>query len=173
VSATPGEPVRHARYDMGSAWWDGMIANVLAGAALVVSVLSLVVSIAAHRAGGPRIVLATTKLSNMADEWWLEVRVANSGRSEVDLDGAWAGWLGSTITNLPARLAAGSSKALVFRGELPPTQYLGNALTIQIGLGSGQTILKRLKLDEIEIAMAGRHPEPEANREVTMPIEEV
>jgi hypothetical protein len=149
-----------------------MIANLLAGAALVVSALSLAISIVSYRAGGPRIVLAANNLSNTSGEWWLEVRVANAGRGEVDLDGAWAGWLGATMTALPARLAGGSSKALVFRGKLPPTQYLGNALTVQIGLGNGQIIMKRLKLDETAIAVA-QTSAAQPNRETAVKIEEV
>ena len=155
-----------------------LVTNLLSAAAVVVSILSLAVSLAAHRAGGPRIVLTDTKLTNVRGEWWLEIRVANAGRGQVDLDGAWAGWLGATVTDLPVRLPAASSKVLIFRGRLPPSRYLGSSLTVQIGLGTGQVILKRVKLDEVEIGMAraaGRDAdlEPSSPGQVRLPMEEV
>jgi len=75
-------------------------------------------------------------------------------------------------------LAAASSKVLIFRGTLPPSKILGSALTVQISLGTGQVILKRLKLDEVEIwgeqARAERDElEPSSRVQVRLPTEEV
>lgn len=124
----------------------------IATGALIVSVLALLVSLAANRAAGPLVSVTDFQLAFDTDKWWLEVSVANSGHADIDLDGAWAGWFGATLTQLPARLAGGSSKAIVFRGILPPTKYLGDPLTVQIGLGNGKMAMKRIRLSESEIA---------------------
>jgi galactokinase/mevalonate kinase-like predicted kinase len=68
----------------------------------------------------------------------------------------------------------------MFRGTLPPAKYLGSSLTIQVGLGNGQTIIKRLRLDEVEIAELERQIDPRdggpqvtSKTEVAIPLDEV
>ena len=124
----------------------------IAAGALLVSVLALRVSLSANRMAGPLVSVTGFQLAFDTDKWWLEVTVANSGHSDIDLDGAWAGWFGATLTEVPSRLTSGSSKAVVFRGVLPPTKYLGDPLTVQIGLGNGKMAIKRIRLSESEIA---------------------
>jgi hypothetical protein len=121
------------------------------GVATVVSIAALWVSIVANRAAGPRVSVSSSYLTAIDSDWWLRIKVTNSGRSEIDIDGAWAGWLGQTLTELPARLLGGSSKILTFRGKLPPTQFLGSTLTVQIALGNGDTILRRVTLNENDV----------------------
>jgi len=70
----------------------------------------------------------------------------------VDIEGGWAQWLGSCITDLPTRLSAGSTKKLNFRGRIPPAQYSGGSLAVFVGLGNGQTVLARIKLTEDQLA---------------------
>jgi hypothetical protein len=124
----------------------------LSAGALVVSVFALLVSLSANRTAGPLVSVTDFQLAFETDKWWLEVKVVNSGHSDIDLDGAWAGWFGATLTELPVRLASASSKPIVFRGTLPPTKYLGDPLTVQIGLGNGKMAMKRIRLNESEIA---------------------
>ena len=152
----------------------------ISAGAFAVSLSSLVVAILSYRSAGPKVAITASKMSKTSGECWLEVRVANSGRSEVDLDGAWAGWLGASLTDLPLRMTAGSSRSLMFRGTLPPAKYLGSSLTIQVGLGNGQTIIKRLRLDEVEIAELERQIDPRdggpqvtSKTEVAIPLDEV
>jgi hypothetical protein len=146
--------------------------------AAVVSLGSLVVSVLTYRASGPRVTVGAYEIANRAREWWLQIKVVNSGRSEVDIEAAWTNWLGATVSDLPHRMKGGSSKNLIFRGVLPPLQYGGSVITVQIGLGSGRNILKQIRLNESEQGQlsASRidHNElPAEGRTATFPVEEV
>jgi hypothetical protein len=107
---------------------------------------------------GPVVSVADFQLAFHDEKWWLEVKVVNAGRADIDLDGAWAGWLGPALTEMPARLTSGSSATITFKGTLPPSQYLGDPLTIQIGMGDGSMLLKRIRLNDAIIAaqLAGK-----------------
>lgn len=144
----------------------------ISGGALAVSALSLTLSFMSYRAAGPRISIVDYRLTfDPQGECWLEVKVSNSGRSDVTLDGSWANWLGATVSTLPHRLTSGSSYSMMFRGRLPPNQFLGGSMTVQIGLGNGQSVLKRIAVDSNQTTVhAGRDTAP-ASLEVQ--VEEV
>lgn len=128
------------------------VSATISGVAVVVSIVALLASIAANRSAGPRVSVLASRLSGSGTDLWLQVKVCNSGRGEIDLDGAWAGWLGATLTELPARLRSGSSAVLSFRSTISPTSALGRSLSVQIDLGNGESVMKRLNLSETEIA---------------------
>lgn len=131
---------------------NGWIPVVVSLAALVVSIGSLSVAYMGYRSSGPRVVVTDHKLTARHGEFWLEVKVTNSGRSEIDIEGAWTEWLGAATTSLPFRLPAGSSKILLFQGKLPPVQYSRGSLTVRIGLGNAQTVLAAVRLSESDLA---------------------
>jgi hypothetical protein len=132
---------------MGSAPWTVIISAL----ALVVSVCAALISYVNHLASGPRISVTNHKLSSRSGEYWLEIRIANSGRSDVAIEDGWCHWLGHCLTDLPKRLSAGSSQELIFRGVLPPPQYSSGSLAVYIGLGNGQTVISRIKLSEEQL----------------------
>jgi hypothetical protein len=124
---------------------------IISALALVVSVCAAMISFASHRASGPRISITKHNLSIRSDEYLLEVRISNSGRSDVTIEDGWADWLGHCHADLPKRLSAGSSEKLIFRGMLPPPQYSGGSLAVSVGLGNGQIIISRIKLSEEQL----------------------
>ena len=67
---------------MGATPWTLIISAL----ALVVSFCAVVISFANHRASGPRISVAKHKLTSRSGEYWLEVRISNSGRSDVTIE---------------------------------------------------------------------------------------
>ena len=140
--------------------------------ALSVSVIALLVSLSANRSAGPLISIGDHQLAFRAKQWWLEVNVVNSGHSDIDLEGAWAGWLGQTITELPTRLSSNSSKSLIFRGALPPSKFLGDPLTVQVSLGNGSMAMKRIRLSESDIAAQLSRSSAEAQGEGATNLEE-
>ena len=123
---------------------------ILSALALLVSLLSLLVAYAAHRSSGARVRVVHHQLVRAGEEYWLAARIANSGRSSVDIDGAWTNWLGASRTSLPTRLASGSGLNIVFRGSLPPARYESGPLMLTVGLGTGETLVARLALTEAE-----------------------
>lgn len=160
---------------MPSAW----LTLVISTGAAVVSLGSLVVSVLTYRASGPRVAISDYDIANRGGEWWLQIRVVNSGRSEVDVEAAWTNWLGATVSDLPHRMKGGSSKNLVFKGLLPPLQYGGNIITVQVGLGSGRNVLKQIRLNEsqqgqLSASRIDHHDERSTDgRSATFPVEEV
>jgi hypothetical protein len=147
ASVPPGTGVGAS--SMGLTAW---VSTAISGTATVVSLIALAVSIAANRSAGPRVSVLGSQLSGSGTDLWLQVKVCNSGRGEINLDGAWAGWLGATLTELPIRLRSGSSEVLVFRSSISPDTRIAGSLSIQIDLGNGETLMKRLALSETEIA---------------------
>lgn len=146
----------------------------ISGGALLVSALALFTSTSANKAAGPRVLVTNFKLVFQDRKWWLEIKIANSGHLDIDIDGAWAGVFGAALTDLPVRLANGSSKVIIFRTEGSPRDKfkLGSSLTIQISLGNGETLLKRIRLDEVEIA--AQYPGRSYGIEsVVLPVEEI
>jgi hypothetical protein len=134
---------------MGVSPW---ISTGISGVAAAVSVAALTVSVAANRAAGPRVSILNSKLSGSGTDLWLNVKISNSGRSEIDVDGAWTGWFGPTTTTMPISLRGGSSAILTFIATFPDKGNLDIALSVQIELGNGQSMLKRLALSEREVA---------------------
>jgi hypothetical protein len=128
------------------------ISTGISGVAAAVSVAALMVSVAANRVAGPRVSILSSKVSGAGADLWLTVKISNSGRSEIDIDGAWAGWFGQTTTSMPIPLRGGSSSSLTFISTFPEKGNVDISLSVQIDLGNGQTILKRLALSEREIA---------------------
>jgi hypothetical protein len=161
--------------EVPSAW---LTLAISAGAA-VVSIGSLVVSTLTYRASGPRVSVSDFDIENRDGEWWLQIRVINSGRSEVDVEAAWTNWLGPTASDLPHRMKGGSSKNLIFKGVLPPLQYGGNVITVQVGLGSGRNVLKQIRLNEFQQGQLSasridqRAENSNGERGTSFPVEEV
>ncbi len=121
----------------------------IASAALLVSLLAMLVAYANYRASGARIRITGHNLTIRNGEHWLQVRLVNSGRAEVDVEGAWTDRFGATSSTLPKRLAGGSSIVLLFRS--PPSRAPSSAaLTVSVDLGDGRAVLKRLPLSESE-----------------------
>lgn len=133
---------------MGATNW---VSVGISGAALVVSSLAFLVSLAAHRSAGPRVSINAPRIAIVEEECWLQFKVTNAGRSSIDLDNASAGWLGETLSDLPCRLAGGSSKSLSFKARPGPTQYIGDSVTAVVALGTGERLTKRIKINEAEL----------------------
>ena len=123
----------------------------IAASALIVSFLSLLVSFVGQRASGPRVRITSAQLVDVDLTWWLRIRVVNSGRSEVDIETASAERLGFALQSDVRRLQGGSSLFLEFRGPIPFREYMPQSITVQVSLGTGQTIFKRIQLDEREV----------------------
>ena len=125
----------------------------LSALALAVSLASLVVSILGHRASGPRVEIARHAFTVQDTELWLELRVANVGRGEINIDGATCDRLGSTTNALPFRLLAAASHPLHFRTPLTAALLgIGN-VTVNVGLGTGRTLTKQLRLSDEQQAL--------------------
>jgi hypothetical protein len=129
---------------------------MMSGAALLISLASLVVSILGYRSSGPRVSVASHAFSVRANELWLEVRLANAGAGEIDIDGATCDVLGPTVTTLPYRLKSGSSHLIQFRARLEPELTRIGSVTISVGLGNGQTLVTQVRIDDVEQAEISR-----------------
>lgn len=135
-----------------------LFTDIIAAAALVTSVASLVVSILNYRSSGPRVTITWHRFSIRAAEIWLEVRLANAGGGEVDLDGATCDLLGPTISTLQ-RLKSGSSHLLEFRTTAPTQLRSAGSVTLSVGLGTGRTLVTQLRIsdeDQAAIALAAQ-----------------
>jgi hypothetical protein len=134
---------------MGADFW---IPTGISGIATLISFFAFLASVTANRNAGPRVSILSSKLSGSGTDLWLVVKISNSGRSEIDVDGAWAGWFGQARTNMPITLRGASSATLTFISTFPGKDNLSLSLGAQIALGNGETIFKRLDLSETEIA---------------------
>jgi hypothetical protein len=130
------------------------VAIGVSSGSLVTSMLALTVVYANYRASGPRVNVVSHALQIQSSQDWLKIVLANAGRTDVDIEGAWSNWLGSSVTELPLRLASGSSCFLVFRGVVPPPRLANGPLTVSVGLGNGATLLRRITLTEAEQGLA-------------------
>ncbi|MFC6081662.1 hypothetical protein [Sphaerisporangium aureirubrum] len=130
---------------------DAWLPIAISGAALAVSCVSAFISYLSYRASGSRVEIQSHRWGYRGEERWLQIKLANQGRAEVAIEGAWANWLGSSVSNLPYQLKGGASHSLIFRGVLPPAQYARGPLVIQVGLGNGRTILKRINFKDNDL----------------------
>lgn len=128
-----------------------IMSNAISALALLVSLGSLLVSLAAHRSGGPRVRYVGYELRLFPGELRLLVKVANSGRSEIDIEAALCESIGSTVTILPTRLKSGSSQVLTFRRPVHESLVNLGSLSVTIGLGTGETRIHRIELDDRDI----------------------
>lgn len=143
------------------------VAIGISGLAMTISLIGVMISFASYRASGPRVDISGHQIDIRRDGHWLEISVTNSGRAEIDIDGAWASWLGASVTDTPMRLTGGTTVRLLFRGVFPPQGYTGGPLTVHIGLGNGRTLLKRITLTEVELGQinSARRLRPLVSRE--------
>ncbi len=128
------------------------MAYVLSSLALATSLASLVVSILNYRSSGPRIRVVSHTFAVRSGELWLEVKVANAGKAEVDLDGASCDVLGPTANTLPYRLKSAASHVLVFRAPIAAHSRRIGSATVNVGLGSGRTTTSQVRLTDAEQA---------------------
>ena len=120
--------------------------------ALATSLCSLVVSIMTYRSAGPRVSVAAHAFSLRNGELWLEVRLANAGKGEVDLDGATCDLLGPTVTILSYRLKAAASHTLLFRGPIDQSLAQVGSATVNVGLGNGRSLVAQVRFTDDEQA---------------------
>lgn len=120
--------------------------------AAVISACSLAVSILTYRSSGSRVLVVHHEFELRGTDLWLSAKIANSGRGDVDIDGATCDALGPTTTQLPHRLKSGSSQTLTFRAPLAPmTLALGSA-TLVVGFGNGKVLTSQLRMsDEMRV----------------------
>ncbi len=117
----------------------------------LVSLLALGINYLSYRASGARVRVSSHAIALREGVPWLQVRITNSGRAQIDIDSAWSSWFGSSLSTTPIPLAGGKTIYLIFRGTAPPAAHVRAPLTVSIVLGDGRTILKRIPLSESEL----------------------
>jgi len=95
-----------------------LLTYVFSGLALITSLASLGLSVLTYRMAGPKLTLVGHSFSFLANEVLLQVKIANAGKGEVDIDGATCDVLGPTVSTLPHRMKAASSHLVDFRAPL-------------------------------------------------------
>jgi hypothetical protein len=113
--------------------------------AAAISACSLAVSILTYRS---RVEVLGHEFEIRGTDLWLSVKVSNSGRGEVDIDGATCDALGATTTQLPYRLKSGSSQVLSFRAGLAPLVLTSGSVTVAVGLGTGRVLTAQLRMTD-------------------------
>jgi hypothetical protein len=116
--------------------------------AAAISACSLAVSILTYRSSGSRVEVLGHEFEIRGTDLWLSVKVSNSGRGEVDIDGATCDALGATTTQLPYRLKSGSSQVLSFRAGLAPLVLTSGSVTVAVGLGTGRVLTAQLRMTD-------------------------
>lgn len=129
-----------------------MLVYVFSALALVTSVASLGVSILTYRTAGPKVTLLGHSFSLFPHEVWLQIKIVNAGKGEVDIDGATCDLLGPTVTALPYRLKAAASHLIVFRAPSPAGLGRSGSVTVNVGLGNGRNLTSQVRMTEIEQA---------------------
>jgi hypothetical protein len=105
-----------------------------------------------YRADRPRVSAITHLFSIHDDEIWLQVRLANAGKGEIDLDGATCDLMGPTVTVLPYRLKSAASHVLLFRAPLTQIFSRIGSVTLNVGLGDGRSLVSQVQLTDQEQA---------------------
>lgn len=146
-----------------------MLTYVFSALALLTSMASLGVSIVTYRTAGPKVALAGHGFSLFPHEVWLQVRIVNAGKGEVDIDGATCDLLGPTVTLLPHRLKAAASHLIVFRAPTPEGLGRSGSVTVNIGLGNGRNLTSQVRMTEIEQATL-RQLWPNVRAPVSQPL---
>lgn len=131
-----------------------MLATTISAAALLISGLSLVVSLLGYRASGPRLTIVESRFSVKPEELWLEIRIANSGRGEITVEGATCDLLRSCATVLPHRLKGAESLTLTFREPLGASLARRSSATVTVGLGTGKVLVSQVRMTEDHIREA-------------------
>jgi hypothetical protein len=131
----------------------GVLTYILSALALATSITSLGVSILTYRTAGPKVTLVGHSYSFLQSEVWLQVKVANSGKGEIDIDGATCDLLGPTVTALPYRLKAAASHIIVFRAPLSAALGRSGSTTITIGMGNGRNLTAQVRMTERQQAI--------------------
>jgi len=131
---------------------NGALTYVFSALAFATSLGSLTVSILTYRTAGPKVALGSHNFSVFPSELWLQVKVLNTGKGEVDVDGASCDLLGPTVTALPHRLKPASSHVLQFRADLASVLGRVASVTVNIGLGNGRTLTAQVRIPEVEQA---------------------
>lgn len=121
---------------------------IIASVAALISACSLVVSFLNYRSSGSRVYVVTHSFDVRGTDIWLSAKVANAGKTEVDLEGATCDALGPTTTQLPERLKSGSSLTLTFRAPLASATLVAGSVTLSVGLGTGRVLTAQLRLDD-------------------------
>jgi len=139
-----------------------LLTEVISSLALSASVCSLVVSILTYKNAGPRVAVTSHTVIVRSGELWLEARLSNVGKGEIDVDGATCDLLGPTTTALPYRLKAASSHVLTFRSQVTPNLAWIGSVTLNVGLGNGRSLVQQLRLTDVEQAGVRRAVEMES-----------
>jgi hypothetical protein len=113
---------------------------------------SLLVSILSYRTAGPKVTLLRHSFSLFPHEVLLQIKIANAGKGEVDIDGATCDLLGPTVTVLPHRLKAAASHVIVFRAPLHAGLGLTGSVTVNVGMGNGRNLTRQVRMTEDEQA---------------------
>lgn len=129
-----------------------MVTYVFSALALVTSLASLGVSVLTYRTAGPKVALVGHSFSLFPHEVWLQIKIVNAGKGEIDIDGATCDLLGPTVTVLPYRLKAAASHLIVFRAPPPAGLGRSGSVTVNVGLGNGQTLTSQVRMREFEQA---------------------
>jgi hypothetical protein len=129
-----------------------VLGSVLSVIAVVISLGSFVVSLAGYRAAGPRVTVIRHGLTIGPYEVYLQLKVANAGMGEVDIDGASCDLLGPTVTVLPHRVKGAASHLIAFRSPPSAAMVRSGSATVSVGLGNGRTLTSVVRLSEIEQA---------------------
>ncbi|MGH3697660.1 MAG: hypothetical protein ACRDRX_27390 [Pseudonocardiaceae bacterium] len=145
-----------------------MLTYVLSVLALVTSMGSLGVSVLTYRTAGPKVTLTGHSFSFFPSEAWLQIKIVNSGKGEIDIDGATCDLLGPTVTVLPYRLKAAASHLIVFRAVLSAELIRSGSVTVNVGLDNGRNLISQVRMTEIEQADL-RRLQPAENQS-TLPI---
>lgn len=130
-----------------------MVATIIAGVALAASLGSLTVSILSYRSSGARVSVLQHILEVAEGEARLEAKLVNSGREEIDIDGATCDLLGPTGTVLPHRMKSGSSIVLIFRARIGSALVSTGSVTLNVGLGNGRSLVRQVRFTEAELAL--------------------
>lgn len=130
-----------------------MFASIVSALAFLTSATSLAVSILTYRTAGPKVGSAGHLFTFFPGEVWLQIRIVNSGKGEIDIDGATCDVLGSTSTVFPYRLKAAASYVVVFRRRLPIEGWHSGSATVSIGFGNGRNLIYQVRMTEKEQAV--------------------
>jgi hypothetical protein len=129
-----------------------VLTYVFSGLALITGLTSLGLSILTYRMAGPRLTLVGQSFSFLANEVWLQIKIANAGKGEVDIDGATCDLLGPTVSTLPHRMKAASSHLIEFRAPLVAGLGRSGSVTVNVGLGNGRSLTSQVRMTEAEQA---------------------
>jgi len=106
------------------------------------------------------VTLAGHSFSFFPSEVWLQIKIVNSGKGEIDVDGATCDLLGPTVSVLPHRLKAAASHLIIFRAVPSAELIRSGSVTVNVGLGNGRNLISQVRMTEIEQANLRRLQTP-------------